>query len=219
MPIVFLRHAATGKNIEGGTDDPATPLHPDGVAQASRIGPRLLALARHLGVRAVVPFASGHVRASRTWQIASQSLAGSGLDVAPLIEDTRIGEIRFLPREFRPTPDEPGLFGRVIDGTTLPGLLEVLRSFDAERLRPVPSAELAIVVGHRSTTRVLAMVHAGQTLDWVEALPRMNNCELWLATAAGVECLHPGYASARDEADFRRSHLPTRFLPDDEIPN
>ena len=208
MPKIYMRHAETGKNKYGGVDDPSTPLHEDGWTQAEATGMKLVEICKRLEVKSIQPIVSCHIRTRQTWETASIPLAKAAFEILQVIEDDRIGELKFRPRDFMPTADNPGLFGRVIEGATLAEKLDAMRSFDAEQLGQEPADRLVLVVGHRSTTRLLAMVHAGQTLEWLETLPRMHNCELWLARPGGIEILDAGYKSDRDEFDPRRHHFP-----------
>ena len=207
MPVILCRHGATAKNIEGGTDDRWTKLHADGITQSIEMGARLLDFCQKNGIARLQPLTSGYDRTNASCVAALQAFAGSDVEIRTITEDERIGEIKFRPRDILPTAEMPGIFGRVIDGPSLAEVLKKLSEFNAERLQTVPADTALVVFGHRTTNRLLAMMHLGRDIAWMEALPRMDNCETWLMGQGDIEVLHPGYPASRDEPDPRREAL------------
>jgi broad specificity phosphatase PhoE len=209
MPVILCRHGATGKNIQGGTDDRWTRLHADGVKQAAQTGLRLAAFCRANAIARLQPITSGYARTDATCDATLPGFAASGIEVLPPIRDDRIGEIKFKPRDIVPSPDTPGIFGRVIDGPSLAEVVDRLTAFDDHHLKDASRDTLIVCFGHRTTNRLLAMIHLGRDIGWIESLPRMDNCELWLLENREIAVIHPGYPTARDEADPRRDTLPS----------
>ncbi len=206
MPVILCRHGATAKNIDGGTDDRWTPLHDEGWIQATETGARLLSFCHQNRIARVQPVTSGYDRTNASCTAAMSAFAAEmDIEILPRLEDARIGEIKFRPRNIVPTPENPGLFGRMIEGASLADVTARLTAFDTDLLNDVAPDTAFIAFGHRTTHRLLAMIHLAQSVAWMETLPRMDNCELWLLRDGRVDVLHSGYPAARDEPDPRRT--------------
>ena len=118
--LLFGRHAVSPKNQHGGTDTPLTPLvEPDGLVQARAMGRSLHIYFARQGIIQVDIVTSGYVRTDRTAELAMEEIArlsqGGGrkpVEIASWIKDERIREIKWKPREFPATRENPGYFGR-----------------------------------------------------------------------------------------------------------
>ncbi|MCP3984280.1 MAG: histidine phosphatase family protein [bacterium] len=87
MAIYLIRHGETALNASGVMQSPETPLSENGLAQAERLGARLLAedIAHIL--------ASDYARAAMTAD-AVQRATGVALDSEPLLRERNLGDLR-----------------------------------------------------------------------------------------------------------------------------
>lgn len=206
--LLLARHAATGKNLVGGTDNPLTPIVKAGRLQARAMGADLHAYLAAHGIRTLDVITSGYERTNATAREALREIErlsainGISIAVASFVEDDRLGEIKFKPATFPADADHPGFFGRQLEGTTRAAVLQRLQAFHDDRLAaPRPVHHAVLMVGHRASNQVFVQ----EILRAEMELWKKNNCEIWRIDRHPLEIVHHGVKADRDADDPRRA--------------
>ncbi len=213
--MIFLgRHGLTGKNKNGGSDHPQTPLEPEGEQQARDMGTSLYRVLSSHDVSQVTVITSEAKRAVDTARLAMRQVRNLAEKRAPIavsdwITDARLGELDFAPRDSPATLGNTGFFNRRLMVETRAAVHARLSAFYEDRLVAAPKPGHALVIiGHRGSNQILMEDIVGVSAP----LGKKNNCELWRIDDGHLRIVHDGIQAERDAAyerppEFREGRI------------